>query len=290
MVEKELLPWQSGAGAGSRPAERRDDVENPDTLILNLTFLGTVGVAFLMFLVLFLLGVITLVLAGMGRLAAVTLMALFGRRTSRESIPLVRLGGPFRTAHDDGAQASVAGAPDAGQPVAKTPKPKRQPRNWRGALKPAHLRSALRTAVVHHPAVAAARPVPPVLADDWASAVAEADARAMARARAAAPEIKLSVRDLPDPRVPADKVVEVAPLVESALDTHGPGRVPRSFKKAQAPRPLAPLDTGSLVSLSGRAQVQALKGTPRKDTATKGPAPKGSPSKGNPQKGKQPLP
>ena len=260
-------------------------MENPDTLILNLTFLGTVGVAFLMFLVLFLLGVITLVLAGMGRLAVVTLMFLFGRRTSTESLSLVRMGGPFRTPHDDGAPASVAGAPDAGPPVVKTPKPKRQPRDWRGALKPAHLRSALRTAVVHHPAVTAARPVPPVLADDWASAVAEADARAMARARAAAPEIKLSVRDLPDPRVPADKVVEVAPLVESALDNHRPGRVPRSFKKAQAPRPLAPLDTGSLVSLSGRAQVLALKGAAPKDTATKGTAPTG-----HPHMGKQPLP
>src|SRR5215217_714533 len=155
-------------------AERRDDVENPDTLILNLTFLGTVGMAFLMFLVLFLLGVITLVLAGIGRLAAVTLMALFGRRSRREN-----------------------------------PKPGRAPRDWRAALKPARLRGALRTAVVHHPALAAARREPPVLAEDWASAVAEADARAMARARAAAPEIKLSVRDLPDPLVPAEKVVEV---------------------------------------------------------------------------------
>ncbi|MFF1252548.1 hypothetical protein ACFVYC_08640 [Pseudarthrobacter sp. NPDC058329] len=235
-------------------------MENPDTLILNLTFLGTVGMAVLMFLVLFLLGVITLVLAGLGRLAAITLMALFGRRATRESIPRVRLAGPARTRHDDGTPPGAAGPPAAGPPAVKTPKPKRPPRDWRGALKPANLRSALRTAVVHHPAVTAARPVPPVLAEDWASAVAEADARAMARARAAAPEIKLSVRDLPDPRVPADKVVEVAPLVESALDNHRPGRVPRSFKKAQAPRPVTPLDTGSLVSLSGRAQVQALKG------------------------------
>jgi hypothetical protein len=271
-------------------AERRDDVENPDTLILNLTFLGTVGVAFLMFLVLFLLGVITLLLAGMGRLAAVTLMALFGRRTSKESIPLVRLGGPFTPANDDGAPAAAAGSPEVGPPAVKMPKPKRQPRDWRSALKPANLRSALRTAVVRHPVVTAARPVPPVLAEDWASAVAEADARAMARARAAAPEIKLSVRDLPDPRVPADKVVEVAPLVESALDNHRPGRVPRSFKKAQAPRPLAPLDTGSLVSLSGRAQAQALKTAPGKEATSKGTAPKGPPSKGATHLGKKPLP
>ncbi|MGF9650051.1 hypothetical protein AAIH32_19015 [Pseudarthrobacter oxydans] len=262
-------------------------MENPDTLILNLTFLGTVGMAFLMFLLLFLLGVITLVLAGIGRLAAVTLMALFGRRSRSESVTLVRLGGPFRTGPDGGASVSAAGPAGGGVP-AKSPKAKRQRRDWRSALKPAHVRSALRTAVVRHPALTAARREPPVLAEDWASAVAEADARAMARARAAAPEIKLSVRDLPDPRVPADKVVEVAPLVESALDTHGPGRVPRSFKKTQAPRPLSPLDTGSLVSLSGPAQ--AVKGTSSKNSTAKGTGVDRQASTGNPHKGRQPLP
>jgi hypothetical protein len=80
----------------------------------------------------------------------------------------------------------------------------------------------------------------------------------MTRARAAAPEIKLSVRDLPDPHVPADEVVAVAPLVESKLDDPRRAHVSRSFKKPQVPQPLSPLDTGSLVSLSGPAQV--LKG------------------------------
>ena len=102
---------------------------------------------------------------------------------------------------------------------------------------------------------------PPALSQGWATAVAEADARAVARARAAAPEIKLSVRDLPDPRVTADKVVEVAPLVESALDRHdAAGDVPRSFRKPQPPHPLALLDTGSLVSLSA-SSVLAGKAT-----------------------------
>jgi hypothetical protein len=229
------------------PAERRDDVENPDTLILNLTFLGTVGMAFLMFLVLFLLGVITLVLAGIGRLTAVTLMALFGRRFRRENLPLFRFGRQATPMSDDG-----------GPSTGENPAPGRPPRGWRGALKPARLRKALRTAVVHHPALAAARREPPVLAEDWASAVAEADARAMARARAAAPEIKLSVRDLPDPHVPAEKVVEIAPLVESKLDDPRHAHVARSFKKQELPQPLSPLDTGSLVSLSG--PVQVLKG------------------------------
>ncbi|MDQ0693530.1 hypothetical protein [Arthrobacter sp. W4I7] len=219
-------------------------MEHPDTLILNLTFLGTVGMAFLMFLVLFLLGVITLVLAGIGRLTAVTLMALFGRRFRRGNHPPFRSGRQATATSDDGSPASAA--------------PGRPPRDWRAALKPARLRKALRTAVVHHPALAAARREPPVLAEDWASAVAEADARAMARARAAAPEIKLSVRDLPDPHVPAEKVVEIAPLVESKLDDPRHARVARSFKKQELPQPLSPLDTGSLVSLSG--PVQVLKG------------------------------
>lgn len=230
-------------------------MENPDTLILNLTFLGTVGMAFLMFLVLFLLGVITLVLAGIGRLAAITLMALFGRRSRSENIPLVRFGVPVTATPDGGAPESEGRPADDGPSAGETPKPGRPHRDWRATLKPARLRQALRTAVVRHPTLAAARREPPVLAEDWASAVAEADARAIARARAAAPEIKLSVRDLPDPHVPAEKVVEVAPLVESKLEDHRHAHVPRSFKKPQVPQPLSPLDTGSLVSLSGPAQV-----------------------------------
>jgi len=64
------------------------------------------------------------------------------------------------------------------------------------------------------------------------------------------------VRDLPDPAVPADKVSEVAPLVESALHNHRPPHeMPRSFKKPQPLHPLPPLDTGSLVSLAGPHQV-----------------------------------
>ncbi|MDF2051845.1 MULTISPECIES: hypothetical protein [unclassified Arthrobacter] len=261
-------------------------MDNPDTLILNLTFLGTVGVAFLMFFVLFLLGVITLVLAGVGRLAAAVLMGLFGRRVRKDSIPLVQLYGTRladqKDASDDGAAAAPPSGPARAGLLSRTfgRTAAGKPRDWRAALKPAHLKSALRTAVVHHPALTAARREPPVLAEDWASAVAEADSRAMARARAAAPEIKLSVRDLPDPQVPAEKVVEVAPLVESSLHNHRPLReVPRSFKKPQHPEPLAPLDTGSLVSLTG---PQVLKGS--------APAQKRSAPAGTPEKGKQPLP
>ncbi|HSU47345.1 MAG TPA: hypothetical protein VLJ40_10565 [Arthrobacter sp.] len=207
-------------------------MENPDTLVLNLTFLGTMGVAALMFLVLFLLGVITLVLAGLGRLTALVMMVLF-RRVPRK-------------------RDSVSSAGTPAQP-AQTRKPLRE---RAAALKPDRLKESLRTAVVRHPKVAAVRHEAPVLAEDWASAVAEADRRAKARARAAAPEIKLSVRDLPDPAVPADKVSEVAPLVESALHNHRPPHeMPRSFKKPEPLHPVPPLDTGSLVSLSGPQQV-----------------------------------
>ncbi len=50
-------------------------MEDPTTIALNLTFLMTVGVAFVMFLGLFLVFVATLVIAGAGRLVAVVLMA-----------------------------------------------------------------------------------------------------------------------------------------------------------------------------------------------------------------------
>ena len=216
-------------------------MENPDTLILNLTFLGTMGVAFLMFVVLFLLGVTTLVLAGLGRLVALVLMLVFGRLRRVESIRF----GPS-------GQQDPAGTPDAGAPAAGTP--------WRaraGLLRAGRI-TALRTAVVRHPLLSAAKTAakrePAVLSEGWAAAVSQADARAMAKARAAAPNIKVSVRDLPDPELPAGKVDEVAPLVESALAAKTPaGSAPRSFQKPPA-APLSPLDTGSLMSLAGPPQ------------------------------------
>jgi hypothetical protein len=58
--------------------ERRGDVEDPTTIALNLTFFGTVGVAFVMFFGLFIVFVLTLVLAGLGRLVGVAVMALAG--------------------------------------------------------------------------------------------------------------------------------------------------------------------------------------------------------------------
>jgi hypothetical protein len=259
-------------------------VGDSTTIALNLTFFGTLGLAFLMFLGLFLLVVLTLLLAGAGRLVVHTVMTLLGRRPNNETLPLVRLtgeSGPTSRApgltHDDGAAAT-------GKPArARVLRAKAGAlRDWgkalrdrRDVLKPSELRPRFHFAVEHHPLLTAVRKEPPVLAEDWAAAVAEADARAMARARAAAPAIKVSVRDLPGPSVPAAKVEAVAPLVESALHQEFPGRdktgrdtgspdnadngAARSFTKPPAPAPLSVLDTGSLVSLSGHAKVLKAK-------------------------------
>jgi hypothetical protein len=258
-------------------------VGDSTTVALNLTFFGTLGLAFLMFFVLFLLVVATLVLAGVGRLVALMVMALFGRLPNNDTAPLVHFPAPGASAAPeppahrpsvsapadptsvDGAAATSSRTPVAAKalkPVrakAAAEATPRTPRDWGALLKPAELGSRLRAAVGHHPMITAARREPPVLAQDWAAAVAEADARAMARARAAAPEIKISVRDLPGPAVPAEKLAAVAPLVESALHQDHPVRdAPRSFTKPPAAAPLSLLDTGSLVTLSGHAKV--LKG------------------------------
>ncbi|WP_314196008.1 hypothetical protein [uncultured Arthrobacter sp.] len=257
-------------------------MEDPTTIALNLTFFGTLGVAFLMFVGLCISVMLTLVLAGLGRLVALIVMALFGRFPRSETIEIVRLaadGSPLP------ADAEVVQAKTKAK-KAKAPRPVREPRapiDWNKLRTRAGLQEALRSAVVHHPLVTAARPVPPVLAKDWADAVAAADARAVARARAASPEVKVTVRDLPPPDVAAASVTEVAPLVESALrhdavpadpDSNGAGSNGAPNKSAtskgetvrsalalsaQPPRParkpavagrVTVLDTGSMTSLA----------------------------------------
>lgn len=253
-------------------------MEDPTTIALNLTFFGTLGVAFLMFIGLCISVMLTLVIAGLGRLAALIVMALFGRLPKNETVEIVRLaadGSPLP------AGAETVPAKVKGKKAAKAPRPVGEPRapiDWKKLRTRAGLQEALRSAVAHHPLVTAARPVPPVLAKDWADAVAAADARAVARARAAAPEVKVTVRDLPAPDVAAASVTEVAPLVESALrhdawpvepagqsaiskGAAGKGETVRSALalSAQPPRParkpavaghVAILDTGSMTSLA----------------------------------------
>jgi hypothetical protein len=236
------------------------------TLVLNLTFFGTLGLALLMFLGLFLLVILTLVLAGVGRLLVLTVQALFGRLPKNETLPLVRLTG--ETGHPaDAPEAAHDDAAAAPSPV-KPPRARAlrgallAPRDWRKALhhgrdflKPSELGPRFQEAVERHPLLTAARREPPVLAGDWAAAVADADARAMARARAAAPEIKVTVRELPAPSVPAAQVAAVAPLVESAMhkdipvreDIPGPGNSgPNdSGSNNSGPNGTASNDTGS---------------------------------------------
>ncbi|MFE4543652.1 hypothetical protein [Arthrobacter sp. NPDC056727] len=250
-------------------------MEDPTTIALNLTFFGTLGVAFLMFIGLCISVMLTLVIAGLGRLAALIVMALFGHLPKNETVEIVRLA-----ADGSPLPADAETVPAKAKKAAKAPRPVREPRtpiDWKKLRTRAGLQEALRRAVVHHPLVTAARPVPPVLAKDWADAVAAADARAVARARAAAPEVKVTVRDLPPPDVAAASVTEVAPLVESALrhdaapaetadrsagkGTASKGETVRSALalSAQPPRParkpavaghVTVLDTGSMTSLA----------------------------------------
>ncbi len=181
-------------------------MEDPTTIALNLTFFGTLGVAFLMFLGLFMVFAATLVLAGVGRLAAVVVLAVAG---------VLGVGPEARD-----RPARTANPANTGKPA----------RRGRKAGKKE-----------------------PELSPEWAAAVARADARAAARAKAeAGPAVRVSVRDLPDPKAPAGDIKEVAALVESAMDTSGTlGAVPRAFKKPPLPVAKSVLDTGSLVSLHG---------------------------------------
>jgi hypothetical protein len=213
------------------------------------------------------------VLAGVGRLLALVLMALFGRLPRNDTIEVVRLPA-------DGQQAAVG--PDAGQSAPekeraqkerpanerpgkgrtakqpRAPRPVRAPRpavDWKALLTRAGLREALQAAVAHHPLLTAARPVPPVLAKDWAEAVAAADARAVARARAVAPVLGIPVQEAPVTGV--GEVVKVAPLVETALHEglHDDGRAPLV---QVPPRPARMPGAGSAKDVQATKQVHPV--------------------------------
>jgi hypothetical protein len=66
-------------------------VEDPTTLAINLTYLGTLGLAVLMFLGLGLIIIITLVVAGIGRLLSIVLLAMVGVFPKKETTPIVQL-------------------------------------------------------------------------------------------------------------------------------------------------------------------------------------------------------
>ncbi|MFC8041505.1 hypothetical protein ACFUOZ_19310 [Paenarthrobacter sp. NPDC057355] len=228
-------------------------MEDPTTLAINLTYLGTLGLAVLMFLGLGLIVIITLVVAGVGRLISVILLALIGIFPKEDNTPIVHLPprpgyapDPVRDEAGEAipeaavaplavpaapAPAAVVGgaAPAAPAPAsapAAAPAPAAAKRDllggarrkisgasaavkdgaWKSKVdprnlpKPAEVKSAVEHQTAHHPIVVAAAKEPPVLAKDWADAVAEADRREAERAKAhQPPPIKVTVRDLDEP-------------------------------------------------------------------------------------------
>ncbi|MFJ4287347.1 hypothetical protein ACIPY0_17035 [Paenarthrobacter nicotinovorans] len=235
-------------------------MEDPTTLAINLTYLGTLGLAVLMFLGLGLIIIITLVVAGVGRLISVILLALIGIFPKKDNTPIVHL--PPRPGYapdpsfDEAGDlepeaapvavpagvaapavaepvATAATAPPAAAPAATAPAapatpaapaaPKRdllggarrkisgasaavKDGEWKSKVDPrklpkaAEVKSAVEHQTAHHPIVVAATKEPPVLAKDWADAVAEADRREAERAKAQQPPpIKVTVRDLDEP-------------------------------------------------------------------------------------------
>ncbi|WP_422757593.1 hypothetical protein [Paenarthrobacter sp. C1] len=242
-------------------------MEDPTTLAINLTYLGTLGLALLMFLGLGLIVIITLVVAGVGRLVSVILLALIGVFPKKDTTPIVHL--PARPGYvpdpvvgadavDGAAEESAPVAAPIATPVAAAPAapspaaPKRdllgvtrrrisgasaavKDGAWKSKVdprklpKPAEVKSAVEHQTAHHPIVVAAAKEPPVLSKDWADAVAEADRREAERAKAQQPPpIKVTVRDLDEP-TPSSK----SPAPVNPPKKQGPGTPPKG--KSQGP-------------------------------------------------------
>ncbi|MFK0041808.1 hypothetical protein ACIQTW_18405 [Paenarthrobacter sp. NPDC090517] len=264
-------------------------MEDPTTLAINLTYLGTLGLAVLMFLGLGLIIIITLVVAGIGRLLSIILLAMVGIFPKKDHTPIVHL--PQHQAHvpepmaaaDDSAPSALEPAfvrapataavsePAAVAPVtapAAAPAPKRDLMGdvrrrlsgasstlkegaWKAKVdprnlpKPAEVKSVVERQTAHHPIVVAAAKEPPVLAKDWADAVAEADERAAARAKAQQPPaIKVTVRDLDDPapspngKTPAPKRPDFPPKrPDNGPTQSGEAKGPGSSNGAKKPGP-----------------------------------------------------
>lgn len=254
-------------------------MEDPTTIALNLTFFGTLGIAFIMMVGLGVVVVLTLILAGIGRLLSLILLALIGIFPKRDTVEIVHLPEqPHRSPNTlEGSTPELIGAKglaegavpaEESQPLAaragdafsrwtgqagawfesqwsalrgfrwksaaagrKLPKPGEV-----GAAVSAGVEAGVDSQAKHHPFVVAAKHQPHAMSPKWAAAVAAADARAEEREKAAAPpEIVVTVRDLPPAEAPAEAVEKVAPLVESAVDPHGPRRkLPASSTAAAA--------------------------------------------------------
>lgn len=236
-------------------------MEDPTTIALNLTFFGTLGVAFVMFLGLFLVFIATLVIAGVGRLATVLVMAMFGRLPGEDTVDVVRLPAALApqpaTSEPAGTSVSEVTRKSTEADSATAANAPSAPQNLH------RISGRLRTAMGNLPLIGKAHRPPAEMAADWAEAVARADARAVARARAEKPVITVIAPDVPPPGGLPEKVTRVAPLVESVLDHRPVDRsgavpIPRSFKKP-APGAEDLLDTGSLVSLAARPKSESVR-------------------------------
>ena len=253
-------------------------MEDPTTLAINLTYLGTVGMAILMFLGLGLVIIITLVVAGVGRLVSVILLAMIGVFPKKETVTIVHL--PPAPEHvpapasDDveysshavespledlayvpaGSTAEETALP-APNPVVAAPKKdllgdvRRRVSDAASAVKdgawkvsprkvpkPAQVKEVVETQTAHHPLLVAASKEPPVLAKDWADAVAEADRRAAERAKAEEPPaIKVTVREVGEPTPPSSKDEPPAPKAPDAQQSPDSGPVGGSGPKKSGP-------------------------------------------------------
>lgn len=111
---------------------------DPLTVTLNLTFLGTVGIGFVMFAFVFLMFVLTLLIAGVGRLAALLAMVIAGRSPRQETIPVIHVNDAGQR---QGADAVRAEARPAAVPAAR---PKEMAPDWAAAVAAADAREAER--------------------------------------------------------------------------------------------------------------------------------------------------
>jgi hypothetical protein len=288
-----------GQCAHHKTTARGGYVEDPTTLAINLTYLGTVGMAVLMFFGLGIIVIITLVVAGVGRLVSVILLAMVGIFPKKETVTVVHLPpAPDHVPAPAGDDVDYSSHPVASpledlayvptgstavvarpEPSAVAAEPKKdllgdvrrrlsgassafKDGGWKvgpGKLpKPTHVKEVVETQTAHHPLLVAASKEPPVLAKDWADAVAEADQRAAARAKAEQPPaIKVTVREVGEPTPPASNGEPPAPKAPDAQAASGSGPSnsnPESNKSG-------PKKSGPNTSKSGKSSSPIRKGS-----------------------------
>lgn len=207
-------------------------MEDPTTIVLNLTFFGTLGVAFIMFLGLAAVFVATLVIAGLGRLAAVTGLALAGavaRVTGAASAAAPAIAAPSPLPAESKLRAPVTSG--RGEPPQLSG-------DWAAAVARADARAEAR-------ARAEAAPAVKVTVRDLPSPTAPVQEIAeMAPLVASAMDRKGGLSTVPHavgkPTPPAAKK-PAGPALWSLLDTGSPapipGRLPTGTAKRQPPAP-----------------------------------------------------